>query len=149
MTVEERLRKNYRIDPNTECWIWTGYIGGQGYGRLTNEKKPLSTHRLAYETWVGEIPEGLCVLHKCDVRSCINPDHLFLGTQKDNVQDCMEKGRRNSVRGSKHGHAKLTETEILKIRNMAGQLHKDIAAQFGVSRATIGDVLTRKLWTHI
>ena len=61
----------------------------------------------------------------------------------------MEKGRRNSVRGSKHGHAKLTETEILKIRNMAGQLHKDIAAQFGVSRATIGDVLTRKLWTHI
>ena len=75
------------------CWIWQGYKIKNGYGRTTRNYKQILAHRLSYQLNIGDIPEGLCVCHTCDVRACINPDHLFLGTIKDNNQDKINKGR--------------------------------------------------------
>lgn len=75
------------------CWIWQSTIAWRGYGLYSMNRKRLAAHRASWIIHKGEIPDGLFVLHKCDVRTCVNPDHLFLGTQKDNMQDCIKKGR--------------------------------------------------------
>lgn len=75
------------------CWVWTGAVGDHGYGRITEKGKRYRAHRMAWLINCGEIPEGLSVLHKCDNPSCVNPDHLFLGTQKVNIADGIQKGR--------------------------------------------------------
>jgi len=77
----------------TECWHWMGPDNGKGYGRITYEGRMQMVHRLSYRAFVGEIPEGMYVLHRCDNRACINPEHLWLGTYHDNMQDCIAKGR--------------------------------------------------------
>ena len=76
-----------------DCWLWTGYTHKNGYGGIRVNQKQIKTHRYSYTLYRGPIPPGLLVLHSCDVRNCVNPRHLFLGTQKDNVQDMMHKGR--------------------------------------------------------
>jgi len=86
------LKKFIQGSPN-ECWEWSAGKFKQGYGAFGIDKKMVNTHRVAYELFVGPIPEGLCVLHTCDNPSCVNPNHLFLGTQKDNIQDMVKKGR--------------------------------------------------------
>jgi len=88
-------RFNEKWTPVTEsgCWLWTDYLVSGKYGHLTVNYKTLAAHRVSYELHVGEIPEGLCVCHRCDVPFCVNPDHLFLGTHKDNTQDMLKKNR--------------------------------------------------------
>ena len=83
-----------------DCWLWTGYIGKNGYGRF-KANKDIGAHRFAYQLLKGPIPAGLFVLHRCDVRHCVNPEHLFLGTQRDNILDAQSKGR--LARGDTHG----------------------------------------------
>jgi hypothetical protein len=77
-------------EPNSGCWLFDGATTGGGYGRHSKRKY---AHRIAYEKWVGPIPDGMLVCHKCDVKLCCNPDHLFLGTDEDNIMDCIKKGR--------------------------------------------------------
>lgn len=80
------------------CWIWDGYVNAGGYGTISWQKRPRRTHRFSWEVHKGAIPEELYVLHRCDNRRCCNPEHLFLGTQKDNMQDMIAKGRQNLAR---------------------------------------------------
>lgn len=80
---------------STGCWLWTGSKFSQGYGRIHRHSQALKCHRLAYELAIGPIPEGLFVCHRCDVRACVNPDHLFLGSSQDNNDDMRSKGRSN------------------------------------------------------
>lgn len=137
----------------SDCWYWVGHIDQIGYGRFAyiNENK---AHRASYRMFKGNIPLSLKVLHKCDVRNCVNPDHLFLGTQKENVQDMYRKGRQRIVPqiGESNGSSKLKESDILKIREIKERENlsdKTIAKMFGVAQMTVNRVVNKKLWRHI
>lgn len=96
------------------CWMWTGCIAANGYGNLVRGSRALKSHRYSWELVYGEIPVGRKVLHKCDVRACCNPEHLFLGTHQDNMEDMKSKGR--ASHGLNHVHLKLTPEQIAQIR---------------------------------
>jgi len=92
-TIRERLLYNIEIITESGCWLWVGSLTTGGYGNLSVNYKNKPCHRLSYTEFVGEIPEGMLVCHRCDVPSCINPNHLFLGTYQDNMDDMVKKGR--------------------------------------------------------
>lgn len=103
---------------DTGCWLYTGGISSSGYGIVSVRNKSVHTHRLAYQLRCGSIPEGMCVLHRCDVRRCINPEHLFLGSLADNNRDCMRKGRTADRRGEKNTQVKYPDAEIARLLEM-------------------------------
>ena len=131
-----------------ECWEWQGAIQSKGYGSVGISKgKTALTHRVAFEITYGEIPDGLMVLHKCDNRKCVNPRHLFLGTNADNVKDMVKKGRQ--AKGEKNGRSKLTRGEVENIRKIYKEekcIHREIADQFGVSISSIRKIVNKEYW---
>lgn len=139
-----------RTDRNGDggCWLWTGSKIQGGYGKLWVYGKYMLAHRYSWQLHNGPIPDELCVLHRCDNPSCVNPDHLFLGTQADNLADMRAKGRDNQPKGEAHGMAKLTEPEIPLIRNDP-RLHRIIAADYGVSSTLISVIKRCERWAHI
>jgi len=148
LTLEERF--NIYTKKGPDCWEWKGYRDPHGYGRLDMPDKPMLAHRVAYLIRYGSIPDGMFVLHKCDTPRCVNPEHLFLGTQADNVADMHAKGRarKRALRGPEHGMAKLDERKVRAIRKsrLFGWV---IAEKLGISVATVSDIRTRKTWKHI
>ncbi len=139
-------------EPNTGCWLWNGdYNSVHGYGRFKKRELPFCrAHRVSYYLHFGEFDYNLCVCHKCDVKLCVNPSHLFLGTSQDNNADKMAKGRNKIMHGSKHGMHILTEKEVLEIRNLKGKVRtRDLAKMFLVSEPTISMILHNKTWKHI
>jgi len=95
--IERLIAERSTIDPESGCWIWFWSAMSTGYGDFRLNKRHHLAHRASYEVYKGPIPEGMHVLHRCDVKSCVNPDHLFLGTNLDNIQDSVRKGRRKGV----------------------------------------------------
>lgn len=93
MSILERFESYISPEPNSGCWLWTASLDRKGYGHMVVDGRLMPAHRLAYERYVGPIPAGLLACHKCDVRCCVNPDHLFIGTHADNMQDMVRKGR--------------------------------------------------------
>lgn len=146
-TAEERFWNKVDVRGPDECWKWTAYANRQGYGRIRVDGKSVRTHRFS---WVLAYPEGaiekLCVLHKCDTPSCVNPSYLFLGTQLDNVKDRDQKERQ--AVGERVGTAKLTRDQVLDIYNDPRSL-KEIAQDYPVSQMSIGDIKRGKRWGHI
>lgn len=137
-------------DPTSGCWLWSGRrTGSNGYGGVNVDGKPKRVHRLVWEAVNGTIPDGLCVLHKCDVPPCCNPAHLFLGTHQENMADRDAKGRH--AHGERSGAAKLTEGKIREIRALAagGRSGRSIAREFGVDHRVIGRVIRREAWRHV
>lgn len=129
----------------TPCKNYTGAKTPYGYGKQKYQGKQTLAHRVAYTKAFGEIPKSLCVLHKCDNPSCVNINHLFLGTHKDNMADMFSKGRGNRAAGERNGSVKLTKKEVLEIR--ASNLRYPILAKlFGVSVANISLIKTHKTW---
>lgn len=96
----ERIELKSIPIPESGCWIWTEYCNNHGYGRFRVDGKKTLAHRASYEAFIGPIPEGMLVCHKCDTPACVNPSHLFLGTDKDNVRDCINKGRHKGILNS-------------------------------------------------
>ncbi len=140
MTLRDRFDAKWRLDPATGCWLWTAKTGGSGYGELwvTDESGGHLevASRVSYRLHRGQIPNGLCVLHTCDTPACVNPGHLFLGTQADNLADMVAKGR--SVKGEQHGGAKLSDAAVREILSLRGSLRlREVAEQFGVSISLI------------
>lgn len=150
-TLEQAIEKflaRVRKEENG-CWIWTGKLGShKRYGIVSVAGKVLLTHRASYIFFKGIDPTDMCVLHKCDNGLCVNPAHLFLGTQKDNVWDMENKRRSRHPKLEEHGRAKLTFAKIAEARERVskGEFIKDIAASFGVNRATLGLALNGRTW---
>jgi hypothetical protein len=132
--------------PEAGCWLWAGSYFDNGYGQAHYSDRPLGAHRLSWIFHNGEIPEGMQVLHHCDVRSCVNPAHLFLGTHGDNMRDMVKKGRQYV--GHNAATAKLTAENVREIRNSPGRAQSFWAKRFGVDQSTISDVVTGKSWSH-
>ena len=134
------------VEKTDTCWLWTGAKDKNGYGRFNIDGKALLPHRIAYELWVGQIPDGLSVRHKCRNR-CVNPEHLETGTHAENMADRVRDG--TLARGEKMGSAKLTEDQVRDIRNRVHQTQQTLADEFGVSRRMISHIINRRNWKHI
>jgi DNA-binding CsgD family transcriptional regulator len=147
-SVRDRLWALSIPEPNSGCWIFTGYLGRGGYGTFAIDKRVrMGAHRASYWAHKGEI-SGKDILHTCDVPWCINPDHLFAGTHAENMADMVAKGRAHRKPGSAHYFAKLTEDDVKAIR-ASGLRGAEIARRYGISRSTAYSVLLRNTWTHI
>lgn len=137
-----------KINKTETCWLWTASKDGKGYARFSTggrKGKSHSAHRTAYELWVGQIPDNLVVRHKCKNKDCVNPEHLETGTQVDNEADKVRDGTTN--RGERCGTAKLTNEQVADIRRRVGQKGVELAKEFGVSKATISQILSATTWT--
>jgi len=153
------------VEPDANCWHWTGNRLPSGYGRVSVRgtglgKKNLYAHRVAYELVLGPIRDGLHVLHRCDNPPCVRPDHLFLGTQADNVADRDRKGRQASRatapngkwrRGEESPCARLTSQDVLSIRKWheLGMSSAAISRRLGVAPTTVGHVVRGHTWRHV
>lgn len=127
----------------TPCILHTGKPDKDGYGKVKVHGKTWKAHRLAYTRQVGPIPEGLVLMHSCDNRMCINPEHLTPGTHQENLADRDAKGRQ--AKGTRHGRSKLTKEDVVAIRE-SSLTQQAIAAQYGVSQASISDIIRRVTW---
>lgn len=161
----ERFEKQYMPEPNTGCLLWLGAYFSNGYGAFwIGGGKTVRAHRFSYETYVGKIPEGLCVLHKCDTPICVNPEHLFLGTDKDNAVDRNAKNRHafgnrsgakkhpeKTPRGESSGVSKLKAEDILEIRkeHASGSTQKAIAEKYGICHQNVSSITKGRTWKHV
>lgn len=147
------------------CWLWAGSIHDR-YGRFKISGRLCLAHRVSVELNGGCIPDGMYVCHHCDNPACVNPDHLFIGSAKDNKHDCIAKGRMPTgdnhwtrrrpeclahPKGELHGGAKLTAEDVIAIRSeyAAGRLMRELSAQFGICVPQVHEIVRRKAWSHI
>lgn len=130
------------------CWEWTASRNRKGYGQLNVDGVVITAHRVSYGLFAGEIPPGMWVLHKCDNPWCVRPEHLFLGTNADNVADKVRKGRQSHMRGTGHPLAKLTDDDIREIRMLreSGMTIVALGRMFGISHTAISRIYMRKIW---
>lgn len=143
----ECFDKFYTINASN-CWVWHKSIEQSGYGRIKINGRTIKAHRLSWNIHFGEIPPGLFVCHKCDNPPCVNPEHLFLGTAKDNTQDMIEKGRKAIINGEQVGTSKLTTTEVLNIF-IDKRAYQEISEDYKVSRGLIGNIKRKEIWSHV
>ncbi len=148
MAIRNNLESAYEPITESGCWIWMRALSSSGYGTLQVDGKTVLAHRHMYETCAGTIPEGMHVLHKCDIRCCVNPAHLFLGTNADNVADRVAKGRQSPLQGEQHGNAKLTEAQVISIREDHRTL-RVIGEEYGVTLSNVFLIRHRAAWGHI
>ena len=145
-------------DVGEDCWIWKGPLNSKGYGSLSVNGKVVGSHRFSWELHNGKIIERMVVCHHCDNPSCVNPDHLFIGSQSVNLRDSAEKGRflsekrmRNNIRGEHHPRAKLNADQVRQIRidRAAKVPGPAIAARYGVSFGLVYAIERRDVWKHV
>jgi len=148
ISLKERFLKY--VQKTDSCWWWRGGINQKGYGMFNVQGKPRLAPRIAWGIFKGEVPAGIFVCHKCDRPLCVNPEHLFLGDQMDNMKDMISKGRarKRSLYGEQHWCHKLSDSqvkEIIKSKDPGIEL----AFKFGVSTTTISDIRNRRIWKHL
>jgi len=151
-TLLERFNEKWIPVTESGCWIWTAFVNEKGYGKFTNNGKTYRSHRLSYELYIGEIPDGLYVCHECDNTFCVNPNHLFLGSQLDNIHDMLNKGRGSApplFKGEDHSLSKLTENNVIEIRKSKHMTHRQLAEKYNVSKKLIFNVIHKKAWSHV
>lgn len=151
-SIEERFWSKVDKRTDNECWNWLGSTRSDGYGQINRGQRGTgmqSTHRLSWILYFGEIPDGMHVLHICDNQRCVNPYHLFLGTNNDNIADKVSKGR--SMRGESHFKNKLKEEDVLEIRKIYIPWNRNfslyvLAKKFNVTSSAIRDVVVGRNW---
>lgn len=137
------------------CWLWTGAIANSGYGKLQRSGKQHLAHRYAYELFTGRKLGALQANHACDTKRCVNPVHIWAGTQKENLRDAKDKGRRLgpkiNVRGEAHGMSKLTVEMVLEMRSrhLNGDSERELASHFGIARGTAHAAVSGSTWSHV
>lgn len=150
MSIIDRLYSKAEI-LSCGCWRYTGGLNGAGYGNIWDEGRTRSAHVVSFEIHNGPVPEGLSVLHSCDYKPCINPDHLFAGTTQDNIDDMINKGR-DGFKGVRNGRAVLSEGEVISIKELlASNIFscQSIADKFNVSRPTIAAIKSGRNWGQL
>ena len=152
LPIKERIERKI-LKTSCGCWLWLGKTNAQGYGKIKIHGKYFSVHRVLYEVYKQVIFSGMNICHVCDIPSCCNPEHLFQGTQADNMKDMDRKGRRSpySPAGESNPKAKLTRTAVkyIKTLNKTNMFtHKEIAANFGVTRSTISRICRGDGWKN-
>ena len=143
MDILSRFVANISVNENTGCWNWTAALSQKGYGAFSEGRTYIPAHRYSYRRFVGNIPAKMFVCHHCDVRDCVNPAHLFIGTAKDNTSDMIKKGRK--PKGVGVNCSSLTEADVLKIYKSPRTL-KALGIQYGVHLGTIHHIKTGKTW---
>ena len=146
-----RLMLKTNVFAANGCWEFEGSLGHSGYGRIYVHGRHEAAHRVSYLANVGTIPTGLSVLHRCDNRICVNPDHLWLGTAKDNILDCHKKGRFPTRRGEDNSQHKLSVLEVLEMRDCRarGETQCSLADRFHVHQSLVSLVTRKKKWRHV
>ena len=154
-TFPERFwEKVFIMTEGRGCWLWVGSLRTGGYGQIGTclNHLPMRAHVASWILNRGPIPKGLCVCHKCDIRPCVRPDHLFLGTRFENNQDMIQKGRfcrMPTRRGDEHPRHKLTVAQVLELRLKYHQLCHGAAECFGVNVETIRGIIHNRNWRHL
>jgi hypothetical protein len=146
MNKPEDIFLHAKANEATGCVEWVGTLWATGYGRFQLRNKSVKAHRVAYELRYAKLPADACVLHRCDNRKCINADHLFIGTRKDNNLDKTKKGRQ--TRGAEVNTAKITVEDVRLIRADA-RPSKQIASEFGISWGQVNKVRGMRAWNHV
>lgn len=153
----ERIERFSMPEPNSGCWLWTGGSDDRGfpfqqYGRMCVHGVTIAAHRASWMAHRGAIPEGMLVCHKCDTPLCVNPEHLFLGTHKDNTRDMVEKGRDEPTKATRRGQgsnfAKLTPDQVLSIR-ADDRVQRMIANDYGISQPCVSLIKRFKNWSSL
>lgn len=147
--AEERFWAKVR--KTDSCWLWTASVNKQGYGKFNPTRSPQwGAHRFSWFLHHGPIPEGMWVLHKCDITPCVNPDHLFLGTALENNHDMIRKGRQRYPAGLECAHSKLTAADIQQIRErIPKEPLSAIAKDYGVNPVSIFNVKHRITYAEV
>jgi len=153
--LEKRFWKYTDRRSSSECWNWTGPLLNSGYSQLGVGSESNGTravrmgHRISWLIHFGEVPEEKMVLHKCDNRKCVNPNHLYLGTHKENMQDAYN--RMTMSRGEQHHNAKLTKEKVIELRNRYadGESIRSLSRSFKLDRATVKAAAIRKTWRQV
>ncbi len=146
-TLEERFWSH--VAKSDGCWLWTGARYYNGYGAFRANGRNIGAHRFSWGLYHGPIPDGLFICHHCDNPACVNPDHLFVGTQTQNLADMASKGR--STHGERNPQAKLAAHQVRRIRGFhaCGISRTELAEHFGVREGTISDVVSRRAWKQV
>lgn len=150
LPVEQRLLRN--LVKTETCWFWRGHRDGYRLMSGGAGKKMVLAHRLSYELHHGPIPEGMVVMHKCDVPACVNPDHLEVGTYQDNALDAIRKGRHHVVpklRGGEGNKRAVLTPEIVREIRQSSESHAALARRYGVGKTTIRSVRSGRCWSHV
>ena len=147
-TRAQRFEARYIPEPNSGCWLWLGPLNlSNGYGRFyLNEKEIVYAHRFSFKHHKGKIPSGHVIRHTCDVKICVNPEHLITGTPRENDQDAVQRGLK--PKGVKHGMAKLSEKEVLSIFKTTGST-SEISRRFNISRIHVDRIKKKKIWKEL
>jgi len=147
-TMKSKGFWNY-VDKSDHCWHWIGGKWPFGYGIVWDKEKRRPAHRVSWEIHFGDVPIGMCVLHKCDTPSCVRPDHLWLGTKAENNHDMAEKGRQ--CRGERSPRAKISPESIKEIKRLRkfGHPYRFIAKTYGVSISAISHIVSGRSWRHL
>lgn len=148
MEVKERFWSKVDIKGPDECWNWKAGKNESGYGHFWLDQHNVKAHRVSWLLSNGDIPDKMCVCHKCDNPSCINPSHLFLGTNNDNVKDRNKKNRQYRAQGERHGRSKLTTAQVIEIRSDA-RPSKVIAEAYNISNNYVYDLKSKKRWNFV
>jgi hypothetical protein len=151
-TTKEKIWVHIQKECETDCWLWLQSLDRDGYGILsirdtnTGKYRPSRAHRESYKVFIGPIPEGMQVAHRCDNRRCVNPEHLFLATHAENIADMCEK--RRTAYSCNHRTAKLNPKKVIDIRN-SKLPYKELALLYSVSKPTIKDVRRKRTWKYV
>lgn len=141
--MKQGFDRKWRLD-SKGCWIWKGSLSSKGYGKLGNRQ----AHRVAWELYRSAIPDGLCVLHSCDVKRCVNPSHLHLGTVQDNALEAVSRGLWPKQKGQHNGNARLTQAQVKEIRN-SPESCRVLSARFGIGKSQVGNIKTGAQWKNL